>query len=147
MEIDKEKYENKNIRKLLQIAEKNLDPKEFREAVFDFLNKIEETCPTTGCSHYPTEETFVCLAYDTNQMLLKLVGNNIRTKQVSDKPLVVHEFCEAQGDEGACKYCHPGGLEYLQRQDAFGKILFCEECGLFIDLEKKRIGYTEDWTL
>lgn len=146
MEIDKKMYENKNTRKLLQIAEKISDPKEFKEAVVEFLNKIEEPCPTTGCSHYLTEETFVCYAYDTNQMLLKLVGNNIETKQVSDKPLVVDEFCEAQGDEGACKYCHPGGLEYLQREDAFGKILFCEECGLFIDFEKKRIGYTEDWT-
>jgi len=147
MEIDKKKYENQNIRRLLQIAGKGLVPKEFREAVFAFLGKIPEECPTTGCSHYLTEETFVCLAYDTNQILLELVGNNITTKQVSNKPLVVHEFCEAQGDEGACKYCHPGGSEYLQREDAFGKIVFCEECGLFIDFEKKRIGYTEDWTL
>lgn len=147
METDKGKYQNENIRKLLQIAKESSDTEEFKKRVFNFLDKIGVNCPTSGCSHYLTEETFVCLGYDTNHLLLSLVGNRIETKQESAKPLVVDEFCVAQGDEGYCKYCHPGGDEYFSREDAFGKILFCEECGFFIDLEKKQIGYTEDWTL
>ena len=145
-EVDEEKFQNDHIRKLLEIARDSSDANDFRDRACKCLGEKGLDCPTSKCSGYINEDTFICEAYDTNRVVLGLKGNQVAVvKQQQEKPLVVDEFCSAQGDEGACKYCN-FGTEHMTREDAFGKIAFCEECGFFIDYEKKQIGYTKDWT-
>jgi len=146
LKIDEEKFQNEHVRKLLEIARESSDAQDFRDHAFKYLSEKGLNCPTSECSGYINEDTFICEAYDTNRVVLGLKNNQVAVvKQELEKPLVTDEFCDAQGKEGACKYCN-FGTEHMTREDAFGKIAFCEECGFFIDFGKKQIGYTEDWT-
>lgn len=145
-EVDEKKFQNEHMCELLRIARTSKDAQDFRTHAFDYLNKVGVNCPTTKCDGYINEDTFVCEGYDTKHIILGSVGTKvIVAKEIDEKPLVTDEFCGAQGDEGACKYCN-FGTEHMTREDVFKKIAFCEECGFFMDFEKKQIGYTRDWT-
>ena len=139
--VNSSKYNNDKIYRLLS----SINSQNYNEEIISILSESDE-CPSNDCTHIMTEDSYICNGYDTEQTVLELVNGRIISKTISAKPLVTVEFCEAQGDEGHCKYCSVGGA-YSDRYEPEGTLFFCEECGLFIDLSNKKIGYTRDWTL
>ena len=139
--IPQDRYDNDRIRRMLRAS---LTP-DFEAEVISVLNESDE-CPTTDCEHLITEDVFICTGYDTKHQILNLSSHQqILSETISAKPLVVEDFCSGQGDEGHCKYCNAGGA-FFNREEPSDTLFFCENCGLFIDLGKKILGYTEDWT-
>jgi hypothetical protein len=146
-EVDEKKFQNEHMIALLRLARVSKDAQDFGTRAFSYLDDKGLQCPTNECTGFINEDTFVCEGYDSKHVILRFNGTEVVVdKEIDAKPLVVDEFCVAQGDEGHCKYCHPGGDEYFSRIDVFKKVAFCEECGFFIDFEKKQIGYTREWT-
>lgn len=114
--------------------------------VFRYLSKLDRLCPSPNCEHVVNEESFVCLAYGTQQQIMHIEGQVAKIREIESNPFVIPAFCSVfcQLDEGkeACKSCRDRDFGYRVKLNG----LYCHGCGFFVDYDQRRVGYSKEWT-
>ena len=117
---------------------------EAKSTIQCYMSSMPKDCPTSDCHHHPTDEVYVCTGYSTRHHLYSLRNDRLDVNTRASHPLVLGAFCQLQM-RGNCKNCK--AADYFYRRPTHGKVVFCHNCGFFIDFERRTAGYTEDFLI
>lgn len=120
------------------------DQSQARAAIQRYMSSMPKDCPNPNCFHQPTDEVYICTGYSARQHLYAVGNDGAKIATRVSHPLVLDAFCQLQM-RGNCKACKAAG--YFYRRQTNGKVVFCHNCGFFIDFERRTVGYTEDFLI
>lgn len=119
---------------------------ELRSNVLRYLFKLNKPCPTPACNHWLTEGAFDCHGYRTRRKVVDLEGDVPKISEIESNPIVIsvfcYTFCQLTTGKEPCKICRDGDFKYKAKFDG----LYCHACGFFVDYNRRRVGYSDEWT-